>query len=117
LATLAKLLGQPPGQSAGNPRQPSGQRFGLPNASGLLGQYQKRSLKGILGIRRYGQLPQTDAQDHRPMPSNQNGEGLSLLLHQKLLQQLGIGSRFQALARLQAPHQGTQARHNFLPQK
>ena len=55
--------------------EPGAQRIPHPEGPGLPDQDQERRLERILGVVRVGQDAPADAQDHRPMPLDQDREG------------------------------------------
>ena len=74
--------------------EPGTQRIPHPERPGLLDQDQERGLEGILCIVRVDQHAPADAQDHRPVPLDQDREGqLGRLapVGREPLQELAVG--------------------------
>ena len=74
--------------------EPGAERVPHPEAAGLLDQDQERGLEGILRVVRVGEHAPADAQDHRPVPLDQDREGqLGRLaaVGREPLQELAVG--------------------------
>ena len=54
--------------------EPGPERVAHPQAAGLPNQDQERGLKRIVGVSRVSQNAAADAEHHRPVPLDQNGE-------------------------------------------
>jgi hypothetical protein len=65
----------------------------------LAAEHQERCLKRILGVLGLVKDAAADAQDHRPMPPHQGGEGGLIALAGKTLQQLAVGVGLVPLVR------------------
>ena len=71
-------LGPPPGGDGpgrrgdveGDSAQPGGQRLLLPDRTGLGGQYQERSLEGVLGARLMAEYVAANVKHHGTMPAD-----------------------------------------------
>ena len=75
----------------GNAVEPTPQRRCRADRTGLLGEDEEGSLKGVLGIGAAAQHAAADVQDHRPVPAQQGVEGSLILLGTEPLEQVPVG--------------------------
>ena len=78
------------GGSAGDTVEPGGEGVGAGEFVSLLGQGKEDCLGGVFSVLLLMQHASTDAQHHRPMPTEDFDEGSFIMLGGELVEQLAI---------------------------
>jgi hypothetical protein len=84
-------------------KQPTAQRLRRGDRSRLAGEYQKRRLKGVLGIVQVEQDAAAHAHDHRAVPAEECREGVFILLPDETSEQLRVGQAAAVLREGNSP--------------
>ncbi len=74
-APTGDLLPRTPRRPERDPVEPVAQQVGVADRPGLPGQDEEDGLEGVLGMLNVAQELPADAQNHRPVPAHQGGEG------------------------------------------
>ena len=83
---------------SGDAVKPAGERLASANRMGVSDQGQKGGLKGVVGIAAATENPAAHAEDHRPVPPDENLEGGRIVMLGKAAEQFVIGEMGQAFA-------------------
>jgi hypothetical protein len=75
----------------GDPMKPGGQRFGLANRTGFVGEDEKSGLAGILGVLLLPEHTPANAQHHGPMPLYQGRECRLIATACEIEKELAVG--------------------------